>query len=93
MVSIDHFRRELRAQLARASASGSRHALINASELHRMLGGYPGSNHGMQRCREAMRAEMEPGDVLIDASDLTVRYQLPRQIHANSSAAQQFNDR
>ena len=47
----------------------------------------------MRRCREAMRAEMEPGDVLIDASDLTVRYQLPRKFHANSSAALQFDDR
>jgi hypothetical protein len=47
----------------------------------------------MQRCREAMRAEMEPGDVLIDASDLTVRYQLPRQYHANSSDALQFDVR
>ena len=47
----------------------------------------------MRRCREAMRAEMEPGDVLIDASDLTVRYQLPRQIHADSGAALQFDDR
>jgi hypothetical protein len=85
MVSIDHLRRELRAQLARASASGSRDTLIDAGELHRMLGGYPGSDHGMQRCREAMQAEMQSGDVLIenDASDLTVRYQLPREYPAN----------
>jgi 5-methylcytosine-specific restriction protein A len=86
MVSTDRFRRELRAQLSRASTSGLTDALVNAGELHRMLGGYPGSQHGMQHCRDAMRAEMQPGDLIIEnngESNLTVRYQLPRKSHTN----------
>jgi hypothetical protein len=84
MVSTDHFRRELRAQLSRASASGSQETLVNAGELHRMLGGYPGSQHGLAGCREAMHAEMQPGDLVLEhGADLTVRYQLPRKYHAN----------
>ena len=83
MVSTDHFRRELQAQLARASACGLADSIISAGMLHRMSGGYPGSQHGIQRCREAMRAEIQPGDVLLaqdGVPDLTVRYQLPRTL-------------
>jgi hypothetical protein len=81
MVSTDHFRRGLREQLARASAHGLKDALIRTAELHRMLGGYPGSQHGLAGCCEAMRKEIQPGDEILtehDASDLTARYQLPR---------------
>jgi 5-methylcytosine-specific restriction protein A len=81
MVSTDHFRRGLQAQLARAGAHGSANALISATELHRMLGGYPGSRHGLEACCEAMQAEMQPGDDLLvvnGRSELTIRYQLPR---------------
>jgi hypothetical protein len=84
MVSTDHFRRGLRAQLARASAHGSENVLVSAAELHRMLGGYPGSQHGMQACCDAMRAEVQPGDEFLaqrgGSSDLTVRYRLPRNL-------------
>lgn len=86
MVSNDHFRRELRAQFARAYSMGSRDTLVSAAELHRMLGGYPGSQYGLAGCREAMRAEVQPGDDLLvenRGSDLTIRYQLPRKSQAN----------
>lgn len=83
MASTDHFLRELRAQLARASASGLAEALVNANKLHRMLGGYPGSQHGMQHCCDAMHTEMQPGDFLVENGEdnLTVRYHLPRKSH------------
>jgi hypothetical protein len=84
MVSTDHFRHELLAQLHRASRSGHVDVLINSGELYRSLGGYPGSAHGMPNCHEAMEAEMKYGDALIlkgtNGAGMTVRYLLPRAV-------------
>lgn len=82
MVSTDYFRRGLRAQFARARAQGQTNIRVNAGELHRLLGGYPSSDHGMQTCRNAMQAELQPGDDLIvekGGAGLTICYQLPRK--------------
>jgi hypothetical protein len=82
MVSIDHFRQGLLAQMARASIGGRIDLLINSGELYRALGGYPGSDHGMPSCCDAMQAEMKLGDtMLLDRTSgvgMTVRYLLPR---------------
>jgi TusA-related sulfurtransferase len=82
MVSIDHFRQELLAQMDRAAKGGLIEVLINSGELYRSLGGYPGSKHGMPFCCDAMQAEMKPGDILLvertNGSGMTVRYLLPR---------------
>jgi hypothetical protein len=82
MVSTDHFRQELLAQMSRAFKGGLIDVLINARELHRSLGGYPGSLHGMPCCCDAMQAELKPGDTLLvertSGAGMTVRYRLPR---------------
>jgi hypothetical protein len=82
MVSTDHFRRGLLAQMARATKSGQLDILINCGQLYRSLGGYPGSTHGMSFCCKAMQAEMKPGDTTIldraNGAGMTVRYLLPR---------------
>ena len=82
MVSTDHFRQGLLAQMARASSGGRIDVLINSGELYRSLGGYPGSAHRMSFCCDAMEAEMKPGDVLLlertNGVGMTVRYLLPR---------------
>jgi hypothetical protein len=82
MVSVDHFRHELQAQMGRATKGGLIDVLINSGELYRSLGGYPGSMHGMPSCCEAMQAEMKAGDVLLvdrsNGAGMTVRYLLPR---------------
>jgi hypothetical protein len=82
MVSTDHFRKGLLAQMARAAKGGQTDVLIKCGELHRSLGGYPGSTHGMSFCCDAMQAEMKPGDtLLVDRARgawMTVRYLLPR---------------
>ena len=57
MVSTDHFRRG-------SAACPSLCPRIGAAELHRMLRSYPGSQHGMQTCCEAMRTEVQPRDEL-----------------------------
>ena len=48
MVSTDHFRDGLLAQMGRASSSGRITVLINPGEFYRWLGGYPGSTHGIR---------------------------------------------
>jgi hypothetical protein len=82
MVSTDHFRRGLLAQMTRAAKGGQIDVLINCGQLYRSLGGYPGSTHGMSFCCEAMQAEMKPGDTTIldraNGAGMTVRYRLPR---------------
>jgi hypothetical protein len=85
MVSTDHFRKGLLAQMHRASSNGRIDVLINSGELYRSLGGYPGSSHGMPSCCDAMQDEMKPGDVLLlertNGAGMTVRYLLPRAAH------------
>ena len=82
MVSVDHFRQELLAQMNRAFKGGLVDVLINSRELYRSLGGYPGSMHGMPYCCDAMQDEIKPGDTLIvertNGAGITVRYRLPR---------------
>jgi hypothetical protein len=82
LVSVDHFRQELLAQMGRAAHGGLIDVMINSGELYCSLGGYPGSKHGTPSCCDAMQAEMKPGDVLIrdrsSGAGMTVRYLLPR---------------
>lgn len=82
MVSIDHFRQGLLAQMDRATTGGRIDVLINSGELYRSLGGYPGSTHGMPSCCDAMQAEMKLGDTMVldrtSGAGMTVRYLLPR---------------
>jgi hypothetical protein len=74
MVSADHFRYELRAQLRRAFEQGATSIVITASELSKSVRGGVTS---MDACCEAMQVEiMESG------LGMSVRYQLPRKQHA-----------
>jgi hypothetical protein len=82
MVSVDHFRQELLAQMGRASSVGQIDILVKSRELYRASGGHPGSTHGMPLCCDAMQDEMRAGDVLLvertGAGGMTVRYLVPR---------------
>jgi hypothetical protein len=84
MVSTDHFRRGLLAWMDRVARGGSIDILVNSGELYRSLGGYPGSEHGMPNCCEAMEDEMKSGDTLLlersNGAGMTVRYLLPRAV-------------
>jgi 5-methylcytosine-specific restriction protein A len=85
MATTDAFRAELKAQLDRAARRGAPHVEINAGELHRTLGGYPGPSHRMPTCCAAMYAETTDGDVIVTepaegkGASLTIRYRLPRR--------------
>jgi UDP-N-acetylmuramyl pentapeptide synthase len=82
MVSIDHYRNELVAQLGRAALQGRIDILTNAAELYRSLAKSPQTAQEMARCCDAMQAEMKPGDILLversNGAGMTVRYLLPR---------------
>jgi hypothetical protein len=82
MFTVEQFREELLAQMGRATRRGLLDVLINSGELHRSLGGFPGSKQGMPLCCDAMQAEIMSGDVLvlerINGAGMTVRYRLPR---------------
>ena len=57
---------------------------ISAGNLHRKIGGYPGTNHRMPMCCAAMQKTMTQQDSIVAAptkgvgASLTVRYKLPR---------------
>jgi 5-methylcytosine-specific restriction protein A len=84
MTSADDFRNELAAQLKRAEQRGAAHVEINSGELHRTVGGYPGPNHRMPMCCDAMYQEQREGDEIVarpaegKGASLTIRYKLPR---------------
>ena len=84
LVSADHFRQELLAQMGRATAHGAIDMLVNSGELYRSLGGYRGSTQGMPACCDAMQAEIKAGDTLLvegtNGAGMTVRYLLPRGV-------------
>ena len=82
--TADKFRKRLREWLKRAEDEGKTHEDINAGELHRDVGDYPGPDHRMPECCRVMRDEMRDGDRIIEeppkgaGASLTVRYELPR---------------
>ena len=80
MVSTDHFRQELLAQLGRAATQGRIDVLINSGELCRSLTGGSGSFS----CCDAMQEEFKLGDTLLldrtNGAGMTVRYLLPRTV-------------
>lgn len=68
----------------RAKDQGLQYVDVNAGDIHRSVGGYPGKDHRMPRCCDVMRAAMRKGDEILaapprgDGSSLTIRYRLPR---------------
>ena len=79
MVSTDHFRQGLLAQLDRAATQGRIDVLINSGELCRSI--TKGSS-GSASCCDAMQEEFRLGDTLLldrsNGAGMTVRYLLPR---------------
>ena len=81
MISIDTFRQELRAQLARAATGGGTDVLINSGELCRSV---TKADCACAYSCDAMQAEFMPGDTLLldrtSGGGMTVRYLLPRTV-------------
>jgi hypothetical protein len=78
MVSTDHFRQELLAQMDRAATYGRIDILINSGELCRSVSR---ENHQATFSCDAMESEMKPGDTMLldrfSGVGMTVRYLLP----------------
>ena len=80
----EDFRNELLAQIAPAVKRGASHVEVNAGELHRAIGSYPGANHRMPICCDILRREAKDGDEIISepkegkGASLTIRFKLPR---------------
>lgn len=80
----DDFVKALESLLEQGQACGFVAVEVNAGNLHRRLGGYPGYDHRMPVCCDVMRQAMLTGDVVVTestrdgAASLTIRYRLPR---------------
>ncbi len=81
---IEDFRAQLLAEFRRATERGASFIDVNSGELHRQVGSYPGPNHRMPVCCEAMYGEQRLGDRILarppkgKGASLTIRYKLPR---------------
>ncbi|MHB1426895.1 MAG: GIY-YIG nuclease family protein [Gemmataceae bacterium] len=79
------FVKTLSARLEEAEQKGALSLDVRAGDLHKEVGGYPGSNHRMPRCCNAMRKLMQPGDQVLckppkdNGANLKIRYFFPRQ--------------
>jgi hypothetical protein len=84
MPNTDDFQRAISALIRAAHNSGESYVDINAGNLHRELGGYPGTKHAMPSCCDAMYQATRSKDVILaqppkgKGASLTIRYQLPR---------------
>ena len=87
MPTAEEFRDKLYRFFNEAFREGQEGVEVNAGELHRRVGDYPGPNHRMPVCCEVMRAAYAPdgGDIIVDeppsgqGASLTIRYVLPRR--------------
>jgi hypothetical protein len=58
--------------------------VINSGNLHRLVGGYPGTDHRMPICCSVMLKNMKKGDEILDGppsvagASLIIKYQFPR---------------
>jgi 5-methylcytosine-specific restriction protein A len=90
MPTADDFRHELFVMMAEAQKAGTEFVEINAGELHKRVGGYPGRDHRMPNCCQVMKAQiaLDYGDAIVDeppsghGPSLTIRYRLPRRDNA-----------
>lgn len=81
-LSVDAFKRHLRANLEAAKRSGISQLDVRAGDLHREVGVYPAPGHAMPSCCAAMRQTMGPRDHVLSeppkgrGASLTIRYHL-----------------
>ena len=83
-MTADDFRTELAGLFEAAANAGRARMVVRAGDLHRGVGGYPGTNHRMPLCCNVMYAEMVDGDEVLSAppsgqgASVAIAYQLPR---------------
>jgi hypothetical protein len=83
MPTASEFQAELDDVFRAAEKDGLSCVDVNAGELHRKVGDYPG-NHRMPVCCNVMRQNMKTGDVVLheppkgSGASLEIRYRIPR---------------
>jgi 5-methylcytosine-specific restriction protein A len=84
MPTADEFRAALDKVLAEAQRDRRAHIDVCSGELHREVGGYPGTDHRMPVCCSVMEGALRPGDRIISSppsgrgASLVIRYKSPR---------------
>jgi len=86
MPTTEQFREELSSIFQEAVGENRSRVEVNAGELHRRVGDYPGPNHRMPLCCSVMREAFNSsaGDVIVEeppsgkGAKLTIKYVLPR---------------
>ena len=84
IINKEGFQTALRETLKAAENLGLVAVDANSGNLHRRIGGYPGQDHRMPVCCDAMHDEMKVGDEIVSqpekgkGASLIIRYQLPR---------------
>ena len=92
-MTADDFRKELAALFEAAANAGRARMVVRAGDLHRGVGGYPGTNHRMPMCCDVMYAEMVDGDEVLSAppsgqgASVEIEYLLPRPGRGEQSDA------
>jgi hypothetical protein len=82
--TTNDFDRELRTLFQEAQAQGKSSLTVTAGDLHRRVGGYPGTRHRMPTACQSMRKAMTGADKVIAApprgkgASLKIEYRLPR---------------
>lgn len=83
-MEIATFAEEIARRFIEAEKLGADSIKVNAGEVHQAVGGYPGKNHSMPTCCDAMYREQRDGDQVVSApfkgkgATLTIEYMLPR---------------
>ncbi len=84
-MTADDFRSELASMFDAAANAGRGTIVVRAGDLHRAVGGYPGSDHRMPMYCNVMYAEMVDGvDEILSAppkgqgASVVIEYLLPR---------------
>ncbi len=84
MPTTEDFQMELDSIFTFAEEKHITAIIIKSGDLHRLIGGYPGTNHRMPICCNLMRKNMMSGDEVLfeppsgEGATLTIRYQFPR---------------
>jgi hypothetical protein len=91
MPTANDFRDALFQAMQEVLHEGRDYLDIEAGELHRRVGGYPGPDHRMPNCCQVMRREVVPewGDLILyeppsaQGANLRIRYKIPRGAFVN----------
>lgn len=83
-MTADEFRGALQAEFDKGARKSQHLVRIQAGDLHRVVGGYPGKDHRMPLCCSVMKSAMRCGDKIIEGppsgkgASLLIEYKLPR---------------